>query len=248
MSCSIPALPGGSPPFPASQVHLYLTRRLPGAIPFLCMCPLGSPPAPSPCPRSCYRCLHTHGSQPEDRVGTSNAQHLFWRLTDGDKYNHSLCWSFSQSILLVFFVVFFLPPPIHTPSLCKPALQAVATCSILWRRAPFLSPHPGGQQLLILSFTVPSHCTTMQLLGGCMTWGCSSSFGHLLVAVTTQGEVTSGAPSSDFTIKGSELHSQEESQAALVLVACCRPRIWAGVTARAREGGMSHNAGSYILI
>lgn len=117
MSCSIPALPGGSPPFPASQVHLYLTRRLPGAIPFLCMCPLGSPPAPSPCPRSCYRCLHTHGSQPEDRVGTSNAQHLFWRLTDGDKYNHSLCWSFSQSILLVFFVVFFSPPP-YIPHHC----------------------------------------------------------------------------------------------------------------------------------
>lgn len=115
MSRLVPAPPGGTPPFKASQVHLRHTHRLPGTVPFVCLCPFGNPPGPSPSPCSCHRSLHTHRLQPEHRFGTLNARHLFWRLTDSDKYNHSLCWSFSlpASQLCYYFWYFFSPTHIY---------------------------------------------------------------------------------------------------------------------------------------
>lgn len=64
----------------------------------------------------------------------------------------------------------------------------------------------------------------------------------MFMGATTQGEVTSGAPSSHFAFLGSEVHGQEESRAAPVTVAHCR--IWNGAGVTARAGG----GGSYILV
>lgn len=142
----------------------------------------------------------------------------------------------------IIFAIFFLPHT-YTPSLRKAAPQAAATHSVLERQSPFLCPLPGGQRLSMPFPAVPRHCTVMLLLDRRMAQGCSSSFVHLMfIGATTQGEVTSGAPSSHFAFMGSEVHGQEESQAAPVTVARCRTVTGAGVTARAGGGG------SHILV